>query len=66
MTLNRNGNVIDSGKYRKPKTFEPWHAAIIANPDNNSKPPAKLYAMLLHKNTVCIQSRSLLPATFDL
>ncbi len=39
-----NGKVIDSGNYRTRKTLESWHAAIITNSDNNSKPLPKQYA----------------------
>ncbi len=44
-----NGKAIDSGNYRTRKTLESWHAAIITNSDNNSKPLPKQYAMVVNK-----------------
>jgi len=39
--------LIDKGNYRDRKTLESWHTAKTVGADNNSKPLARQYSILL-------------------
>ena len=50
-----NGKDIDTGSLRTRKTLplESWHAALVANSDNNSRLLPKQYANLVSKQCNC-------------